>query len=169
MPKHTRTGLILLAIAVMGYLVVVRGQMKVFSERALKVKTLSEEVNSYDQRLADISEINKQGSAVQETLKAMYLAMPQSSQIPEALVMIEALASSAGVVLSTATVGTPSDSELPLTLGFGGDMTAVTKFLDALNNNIRSSKIKNQTISSDGSGNLTVTLQLGLVYQGGNL
>lgn len=167
MKKQSRLGLILLGLAIIGWFAVARGQIAVFSERSLQAKVLSEEVDSYEKRIEDVGVIKEQGEAVQSTLKAMFLAMPKTSQIPEALVMIESLAGSAGVVLSTATVGTPVDSELPVTIAFGGDINAVTKFLDAINNNVRTARVKNQTISSDGNGNLTVSLQLGFVYQGG--
>lgn len=169
MPKKSRLGLILLAVAVLGWFVVVRGQAAVFADRALQAKVLSVEVNSYDQRLKDIADINKEGSAVQDTLKSMYLAMPRTSQVPEALVMIESLAGSSGVALSSATIGSPADSQLPVTLGFGGDANSISKFLDAVNSNVRTGIIKSQSISADGSGTLSVTIQMGLVYQGGKL
>lgn len=167
MAKNSRIGLILLMVAVFAYLVVLKSQLVTFSANALKVKTLSEESKSYEQRIVDIEAIKTQGDAIQTTLKSMYLAMPKTSQIPEALVMIDALASNSGVVLSTASIGTPSGSELPISLSFGGDLTSVTKFLDAIHANIRTAVVKNQSISSDEAGNLTISIQLGLVYQGG--
>ncbi|MDP3993138.1 MAG: type 4a pilus biogenesis protein PilO [bacterium] len=167
MKKHSRIGLILLFAAIIGYLAVLKPEIKTFSEQALKVKVLSTEVTSYQQRLQDINDIKGKGEVITETLKQMYLALPKSSQIPETLVMIESIASNSGVVLSSATLGTPSDSQVPITLGFGGNTTTVTKFLDALYANIRTATVKSQSISSDGNGNLNVSIGLGLVYQGG--
>ena len=169
MNKRSRFGLILLAAAVLGYFVVLKPQIGLFADRALRVKALDTEVVSYQQRLKDIADIKDKGAVITATLKAMYLAMPKSSQIPETLVMIESIASTAGVVLSSATIGTPSDSQVPVTLGFSGNATAVSKFLDAVYTNVRTATVKNQSISSDGSGNLNVTVGLGLVYQGGLL
>lgn len=169
MKKHSRIGLILLFAAIIGYLAVLKPAINTFSERALKVKALSTEVVSYQQRLKDVTDIKDKGEAITNSLKLMYLALPKSSQIPETLVMIESIASNSGVVLSSATIGTPSDSQVPVTLGFGGNSTTVSKFLDALYANIRTATIKSQSISSDGSGNLNVSIGLGLAYQGGAL
>ena len=166
--KKSRLGLLLLFIALFGYTVVLRAQLNNFSDKSLKVKALSEETKSYEQRIADIAEIKKQGDVVQETLKSMYLAMPKSSQVPEALVMIDTLASNAGVVLTSASVGASSGSELPISLSFGGDQNSVTKFLDAVHANIRTAIVKSQSVAADASGSLTVNLQLGLIYQGGS-
>lgn len=169
MKKHSRLGLILLFVAIIGWFAVLNPQIKTFSEKALKVGALNKEVASYQQRIKDITEIKGKGEVITDSLKLMYLALPKSSQIPETLVMIESIASSSGVVLSSATVGTPSDSQVPVTLSFGGNTTTVTKFLDALYTNVRTATIKSQSISSDGNGNLNVSIGLGLVYQGGNL
>lgn len=167
MKKHSRVGLILLFAAIIGWFAVLKPAINTFSERALKVKALSTEVTSYQQRLQDITDIKGKGDVITDTLKLMYLALPKASQIPETLVMIESIASNSGVVLSSATIGTPSDSQVPVTIGFGGNTTTVTKFLDALYANVRTATIKNQSISSDGSGNLNVSISLGLAYQGG--
>lgn len=167
MKKQSRLGLTLLAVAVIGWFAVLKPQVGVFSDRALQVKALSEEVSSYDQRLKDITDIKGKGDVVTAQLKSLYLAMPRSSQIPETLVMVESIAGTSGVVLSSASVSAPSDSEVPVTLGFRGNTTTISKFLDAIYANIRTASIKSQSITSDGSGNLTVSIGLGLVYQGG--
>ncbi|MCR4307389.1 MAG: type 4a pilus biogenesis protein PilO [Candidatus Berkelbacteria bacterium] len=167
MKKHSHIGLILLFVAIIGWFAVLKPQIDNFSAKALRVKALDEEVISYQQRLKDINEIKGKGEVITESLKLMYLAMPKSSQIPETLVMIESIASNSGVILSSATVGSPSDSQVPVTLSFGGNTTTVTKFLDSLYSNVRTATIKSQTITSDGSGNLNVSIGLGLVYQGG--
>lgn len=167
MKKHSRVGLILLFAAIIGWFAVLKPEIRTFSTRALKVRALSEEVVSYQQRLKDITDIKEKGDVITESIKLMYLALPKESQIPEVLVMIESIAGNAGVVLSSATVGTPSDSQVPVTLGFSGNATAVSKFLDALYNNVRTATVKNQSISSDGNGNLNISVTLGLVYQGG--
>ena len=169
MKKHSRLGLLLLFVAIIGWFAVLKPQISNFSDKALKVKALNEEVLSYQQRLKDISDIKGKGEVITESLKLMYLALPKSSQIPETLVMIESIASNSGVVLSSATIGTPSDSQVPVTLSFGGNTTTVTKFLDALYTNVRTATVKSQSVSSDGSGNLNVSISLGLVYQGGSL
>ena len=167
MEKQKRLGLILLGVAVIGWFGVLNRQIGNFADQALKVRVLNEEVTSYTQRLKDINEIKSRGETIIESLKSMYLALPKSSQIPETLVMIESIANSSGVILSSSTVGTPSDSEVPVSLSFGGNIVTVSKFLDALYSNVRTSSIKTQSITTDGSGNLSVSISLGLVYQGG--
>src|SRR5205823_3858496 len=96
------------------------------------------------------------------------LAMPTASQVPEVLVMIESIGSSAGVNFSTVSVGTPDGTQVPVTLTFSGNQDAVNHFLDAVNNNVRTATLKNQAVTTDATGVLNVTTQLGLSYQGGS-
>jgi len=168
MKKHSRIGLILLLVSIIAWFAVLNPQVEKFSENALSAKKLDVEVLSYQQRLKDIADIKSKGNTITETLRLMYLAMPRSSQIPETLVMIESIASTSGVVLSSASVGSPSGSEVPVTLSFGGNTTTVSKFLDAIYANVRTATIKSQSVSSDENGNLNVSIGLGLVYQGGS-
>lgn len=169
MTKKSRIGLILLAVAIFGWFAVVRPQIDRFAERSLEAKVLSEELASYEQRIADVEEIKKRGEEVQAILRSLYLALPKSSQVPEVLVMIQAIANNSGVVLTAASVGTPSGEEVPVVIGFSGNVSTVATFLDALHNNVRTATVKSQNMTSDGSGNLTVSMSVGLVYQGGEL
>lgn len=169
--RHSRIGIILLLAAIIGWFAVVKPQIAVFSERALAVQVKNKEVKSYNQRLNDIKVIKDQGEAVQKTLRSMYLAMPKQSQIPEVLVMIESIGNASGVTFSAVTVGTPTAgsgvSEVPVSISYNGNLGAVNQFLTAVQNNIRTAVIKNQTLAADKAGNLAVSMQLGLVYQGG--
>ena len=167
MKKQSHLGLILLLVAVIAWFAVLKPQISNFSGHALKVRVLNEEVTSYQQRLKDVTAIRSNGEVIAKTLQLMYLALPKSSQIPETLVMIESIASNSGIVLSSATVGQPSDSQVPVSLSFSGNTTTVSKFLDALYANIRTATVKSQSISADPSGNLNVAIGLGLIYQGG--
>lgn len=166
MKKIKSLGILLLFIAILGWFAVIRPQISAFSEKALEVKIKSVEVSSYQQRIDDLNTIKTQGDSVTSTLEALFLAMPKSSQIPEVLVMIDALGSRSGVVLDAATIGTPSSGEVPVALSFTGSLGSVTSFLNAINENVRTAIIKNQSITSDDSGNMTVNIQIGLVYQG---
>ncbi len=165
--KKRHYGLLLLLAAIIGWFGVINGQIKKFSTATLQVKVLNTEVASYNQRLKDLDFIRSQGSGVTSTLTALYLAMPKSSQVPEALVMIEGLGSSSGVTFNEVNVGTPDGSQVPVHLSFTGSQAAVSAFLSAVNKNVRTAVIKNQSLSADSNGNLNVTIQLGLVYQGG--
>lgn len=167
MSKKANRGIILLAVAILGFFAVVRPQTGVFAERSLEAKIKSEEVRSYEQRIEDLKFIRDRGATVQSVLTAQYLAMPRSSQIPEVLVMVESLAASAGVVLGNATIGTPSANEVPVTISFTGNIGSVNGFLNALNQNIRTVVVKDQTLVSDDGGNVNLNLSLGLIYQGG--
>lgn len=166
MKKKRHYGLLLLLAAIVGWFGVINSQIKSFSDNTLKVKVLNTEVASYNQRLSDLDAIRKQGSGVTSTLTALFLAMPKSSQVPEVLVMVEGLGSSSGVTFNEVNVGTPDGSLVPVHLSFTGSVGAVNAFLAAVNKNIRTAVLKNQSITTDQSGNLNVTVQLGLVYQG---
>lgn len=166
MGKIKKAGLLLLLAAIVGWFGVIKPQFSAFSENATNVKIKSTEVASYQQRLTDLQAIKAQGDNVTKTLEALYLAMPKSSQIPEVLVMIEALGSRTGVVLDAATVGTPTSGEVPVSLSFSGNIGSVTNFLNAVYDNVRTAVVKNQSITSDEAGTMTVSMQLGLIFQG---
>lgn len=169
-------GIVLLLVAILGWIAVLRPQISTFSDNSLHVKVADAELTSYNQRLTDLQAIKSQGSAVTTLLKNMSLAMPRSSQVPEVLVMIENLGSSSGVLMTgvslgsttAGTVSSGSTAQVPVSVSFTGSLDSVTKFLTAIRNNIRTASVQNQTITADKSGTLSVTMQLGLVYQGGN-
>lgn len=167
--NRSNRGVILLLVAVLGWFFVVRPQINLFGERSLDSKARQDEVVSYEQRIKDIDFIREKGADFQKVLTAQYLAMPQTAQIPEVLVMIESLAATSGVSLGSATVGNPDSNEVPVAISFTGNLGSVSAFLNTLNNNIRTVLIKDQSMTADASGTLTVTMQLGLVYQGGTL
>jgi len=165
--NRANRGMLLFLVAILGWFFVVRPQISLFGERSLDAKAKQEEVFSYDQRIKDIDFIRDKGESFQKVLTAQYLAMPRTAQIPEVLVMVEALAASSGVALGSATVGNADANEVPVAISFTGNLGSVTTFLNSLHNNIRTVAIKDQTMTADISGTLTVTMQLGLVYQGG--
>jgi Tfp pilus assembly protein PilO len=166
MSKIKKLGILLLFVAIFGWFAVIRPQVSAFSQKALSTKVKATEVASYEQRLSDLDTIKKQGATVTRTLQSLYLAMPKSGQIPEVLVMIESLASRSGVSFDTASVGTPTSGEVPVSISFSGSLGSLTKFLDAVNSNVRTAIITNQSITSDDDGLMTANIQLGLVYQG---
>jgi Tfp pilus assembly protein PilO len=167
MAKKNRLGLILLLLAIVGWFGVINGQINSFANNSLQTKVLNVEVNSYNQRIADLDFIRSQGSAVTATLTDLFLAMPKASQVPEVLVMMEGIGSNAGITFNDVNVSVPDGSQVPVTMSFTGNQASVTGFLDAVYKNIRTVAVKSQSIGVDQSGNLNVTMQLGLIYQGG--
>ncbi len=177
MNLRSHLGMLLLLVAVIGWFAVVKPQMTTYSENTLNYKVKATELDSYNQRITDLKTIQEGANSVQKILKDMYLAMPKASQIPEVLVMIESISGSSGVVLNGINVGTVTASsattagavsQVPVSVSFSGSLTSVTSFLDAVYNNIRTATVNSQTMSADQNGNLSVTMQLGIVYQGGN-
>lgn len=165
--KKSHLGLILLLVAVVGWFGFLMNQIKSFSANTLQAKVLNTELTSYNKRVSDLDFIRSQGNGITSTLTALFLAMPRSSQVPEVLVMMQGLGSAAGLTFNDVNVGVPDGSQVPVTLSFTGSQGAVTSFLDASFKNIRAVAVKNQSIVADQSGNLNVTMQLGLIYQGG--
>lgn len=162
--KHI--GLVLIIISALGWFGVVRPQIKKFSENSLLAEARSDEVESYQTRLDHLKQIKEQGEAVTSTLDALYLAMPKEGQIPEALVMMESIGANTGVIFSSFSVGAPASGEVPVSIAFSGNLASVNSFLDGLNRNVRTAMVKSQSMSSDTSGNLSISMQIGLIYQG---
>ncbi len=167
MKNISRYGLILLIVAIIGFFAVIRPQLNTFSKNSLDVKVKTIELKSYQQRLQDIEFVKSKGAELQRLVDALYVAMPRSSQIPEVLVMIEGLSGATGINFNSATVGAANGTEVPVSISFSGSLDSMNSFLDALHKNVRTIIVKNQSVISDKSGNLSVNLQLGLVYQGG--
>lgn len=161
-----RLGLWLLLVAIIGWFAVVRPQLSTFSDNALQVKTKDVEAASYQTRLNHVKAIKDAGAATQAKLASYFLAMPSLSQVPEALVMIENLGSSTGIVFNSVSVGAPTGSEVPVSISFTGNLTTTSNFLNAVYDNIRTADITSQTVTADKSGNLVFNIQLGFIYQG---
>lgn len=165
MGKGTHLGLLLMLLAIIGFFFLLRPQIKRFGQLALDAKAKAVVEKSYKNRIEQLDIIKGQ-SSIQTVLNNRFVALPRDSQIPEVLVMIENLGSSSGVSFTNATVGKPTANEVPVSLGFSGSLSTVTSFEDNLFNNIRTISVKNQSITADAAGNLNVTMQLGLIFQG---
>lgn len=167
MRKQPIFGLLLLAVAIFGWFTLVRDQISNFGEKALEARALSVEAVSYEERLKHITTIRNEGDqTIRRTLDSFFVAIPRESQIPEVLVMIEQFGNTTGISFSSVGVGSPSENEVPVSLVFSGQMPIVKSFLDTLHENIRTVRIKSQSLSSDGTGMMNVTMQIGLIYQG---
>jgi Tfp pilus assembly protein PilO len=166
MKRFKYMGLVLLFIAVLAWFAVIRPQIASFSENSLQARARSTEVASYQKRLDDLKQIKQQGSAVQSTLNALYLAMPRESQIPEVLVMMESIGANTGVTFTAFNVGSPTGDEVPVSVSFGGSLSSLSSFINGLSQNVRTAQIKSQSLSADENGNLSITMQIGLIYQG---
>lgn len=166
MKKFKHMGLVLLFVAVLAWFGVIRPQISAFSENSLQAKARSTEVASHQKRLDDLKQIKEQGDAVKNTLDALYLAMPRESQIPEVLVMMESIGANTGVVFTSFNVGSPTGDEVPVSVSFSGSLSSLAAFIDGLSKNVRTAEIKSQSMSADPNGNLTITMQIGLIYQG---
>lgn len=169
-------GLLLLLVAIVGWFAVVSPQISTYSSNSLALKSKQAELDSYNKRIQSLDSIRSQGTTITHVLQNLYLAMPKQSQIPDVLAMIDSIGGASGVVMSGVSLGTVSASasssasisEVPVSVSFTGNLDSLNRFLIALRNNIRTVDIQNQNVTADASGNLSVTMQLGLVYQGGN-
>jgi Tfp pilus assembly protein PilO len=159
-------GFILILISILGWLGLVRPQIKQFSENSLLAEARAKELQSYQTRLDHLKQIKQKGESVTSTLDALFLAMPKEAQIPEVLVMMESIGANTGVVFSSFSVGAPASGEVPVSVSFSGNLTSVNAFLDALGQNVRTARVKSQSVNSDSLGNLSISMQLGLIYQG---
>jgi Tfp pilus assembly protein PilO len=165
--KHGVLGLLLFIVAVVAWFVVVKGQIKSFSENSLAAEAKNAELTSYKDRYSQVDKIVTQGGAdASARLDAYFLALPKLPQIPEVLVMIEQMGNSSGLVFNAVGVGTPSNGEVPVTITFGGSLTSIDNFLNTLYTNVRTVRVKSQVLTADKSGTLSVSMQLSLVYQG---
>jgi Tfp pilus assembly protein PilO len=161
-------------IALIGFVVLAVPQSKLFGSRSLTVKADTAELNSYNQRISDLDTL-KSNASFQNVINELYQAMPSDSEVPAALVTIGDLGANSGITFTGVNVGSTGAAvssgstvpTVPVTVSFSGSLSNVESFLNALYNNIRTVQVQSQTINSDNSGNLIVTMELGLVYQGG--
>ena len=163
---QSRLGLLLLLLSILALFFVTKPQIATFSENTLEAKKVSVELTSYQNRVKQLDDIKQQGPAITALLDRYYLAMPKTAQIPESLVMMESMIGQSGVSLNSFAVGVPTASEVPVSLSFSGSLTNVKDMLNVLYKNIRTVNIHNQTMTADPAGNVVISLQLGLAYQG---
>lgn len=166
MKNNNTIGLVLLGVAILVWFGVVRAQVASFSELSKDLTAKNAELKSYETRVADVKKIIDAGATAQDRLRAYYLAMPKLSQVPEVMVMMEGLAAASGVTFSSANLGSPTGSEVPASVTFSGSIDSVANFLDVVNRNVRTIRVKSQTLAAESNGSVTVSMQLGFVYQG---
>lgn len=115
-----------------------------------EIARLSGEVGNKTREVNALRKLLKDPGATGGTLNLLSLAVPSEPQIPELLIMVQAMATRAGLTLVNATPSaTPAGTKMDITLK--GGYSGMVNFLDILNRNLRPGVVQNFAIISQSN------------------
>lgn len=144
-------------------------KLEVIRQTQTELTTLRAQVEAKTKELDSLRKLATQGGAVARTLELLAVAAPADPQIPELLIMVEAIASKSGLTLVNATPSV-STSGTKLDLSLKGGYGSMASFFDLLNRNLRPAKVNNFSEVSQAAapGETAETiLSVGLEFVGG--
>ncbi|MFY9484146.1 MAG: type 4a pilus biogenesis protein PilO [Patescibacteria group bacterium] len=138
-----------------------------------EIARLSGEVLAKTREVETLRKLLINSKATNGTLNLLSLAVPSEPQIPELLIMVQAVAQKAGLTLVNATPSaSPGGTKMDITLK--GGYSGVVSFLDILNRNLRPGVVQNFSIISQsnppdesGSGLAQTVASLSVEFIGG--
>jgi Tfp pilus assembly protein PilO len=158
----------IMVIALLGLLVVkpLVLDLKVTNAKIYAFKNQTEETN---RKIDALRQLEPQLNAAKEQINALKIAMPAAQQIPEVLVMMEAIAKEVGMQISGIEVQ-PSggNDEVGVSLSAKGNYTSLAKFCETLEQNVRPIQIRTLSLGSGSEKGeiVSATVSLGVIYQG---
>lgn len=119
-------------------------QFGAISNTQSEIVQLSGEVTAKTREVQTLRKLLTDGRT-SGTLNLLALAVPSEPQIPELLIMVQAIATRAGLILVNATPSaSPGGTKMDITLK--GSYSGVVSFLDILNRNLRPGVVQNFSI-----------------------
>jgi Tfp pilus assembly protein PilO len=160
-----------LGIVIIGVLafVAVRPMSSEVRKTNAKIKANQEQSARTQEKIDKLNELQPKLAVYKEQIKNLKIAMPASQQIPEVLVMVQAIALDAGLSISGFDVQPDSGGgEVGVNMSATGSYDNLSQFTRKLENNLRPIKIKTMNISAaDGnSQQVSVSVSFGILYQG---
>lgn len=133
-----------------------------------QIKATDTQIEKAEAKIKKLEELRPQLSSAQEQINNLKVAMPAAQQIPEVLVMMEAIAGRVGMKITSVEVQPSSNSgnEVGVSLSATGTYDNLFKFTEVLEKNLRPIQIRSLGINSDEGGSISATVSLGVIYQG---
>lgn len=141
----------------------------------LEVRTTNAEIKAYQdqsglltQKIDKLKQLKPELASAKTELDNLKMAMPAAQQIPEVLVMVEALAMNNGLKI-TGTDITPdtAGNEVGVNMIASGSYDNLAAFTVKLEQNLRPIKIKSLNITSSAeTSEISAAIGMGILYQG---
>lgn len=156
-------------ISVLVLLFITKPLLQDIREKNITYQAKTQDVKKMNETIGELERLKGVLAGATEQIKRLKLAMPASQQLPEAIVMIEALAKESAFHIESFGVSeAASGNEVGASMSGYGTYSSLYNFTEMLENNIRPLKIKSMSISR-GKGNgsiVNVSVGLGLLFQG---
>ncbi|MDO8513151.1 MAG: type 4a pilus biogenesis protein PilO [bacterium] len=165
--KFVPLGIIIIAI-----LALVTIKPYAFEVRATnaKIQAFREQTKRTQDKINKLNDLKPTLEEYKTKIDDLRLAMPASQQIPEVLVMVEAIARDTGLTISGLDIQPGSDEgEVGVNMSAVGSYDNLSYFTAKLEKNLRPIRIKSMSLSSSaGDSQLSVAVSYGIQYQGIN-
>ncbi len=142
----------------------------------IKIRSQSAELKAINRQITQATDnkkvlegLQQQLGSVQQQINDLKLAMPAAQQIPEVMVMMEAIAAKSGIKITGIEVQPNSSeaNEVGVTLSGEGTYPGLFTFTSVLERNVRPIQIRSLSIGRSGKGEtITASVSLGVIYQG---
>ena len=172
----------------------IKPQLEILKEKNLEAAVKKTDLRTKEQQVENLKELESEIKAAQSTVRKLAIALPKGAEVPEILVQIEAMASSSGLSISDFTPskeqlidsgkveagiregegapeGTKSAEPTVDAYGFSmsveGPYSAVVKFLNTLETNLRPIKITQADLTGEIGDNpkISATFDMQAYYQ----
>lgn len=164
--KFVPIGIIIIAlVAILGVKPLIVSIRKVNAQ----VSAFSERADSLSTNIAKLKEIQPSLVQYSTTIDDLRMAMPAAQQIPEVLVMVEAIAKNTGLNISGFDIQPSSgkSGEVGVNMSASGSYDNLAGFTTKLENNVRPIKINSISVTSAGNASvISVAVNFGILYQG---
>ncbi len=164
--KFVPIGIIIIAVLA---LVVVKPMAVDTRKTNAQINAYSERSEALGMKIAKLREFQPKLAEYSATINDLRTAMPAAQQIPEVLVMVEAIAKNTGLNISGFDIQPSSGgSEVGVGMSASGTYDNLASFTSKLENNVRPIKIKSMAVTS-GQGDasqIAVSVSFGILYQG---
>lgn len=134
-----------------------------------QIKAYQEQSELASAKIDKLNELKPKLTEYKTTIDDLKMAMPAAQQIPEVLVMVEAIAKNTGLNISGFDIQPSSGgTEVGVNMSATGTYANLAGFTSKLESNVRPIRIKTMSISSSASNGqqISVSVSFGILYQG---
>lgn len=134
-----------------------------------KIQAYQQQSTLAQEKIDKLNELRPKMASYKTEIASLKMAMPAAQQIPEVLVMTEAIAKNTGLNISGLDIqpGSGGD-EVAVNMSATGSYSNLAQFTNQFEKNLRPIRVKSISVSSSGTDGqqISVSISLGVIYQG---
>lgn len=162
------------ALLLIWYVALFRTERSDLNHARAQRATVEQQVSSLQSQFASLQALEKQVPADKARLATLETALPTNPDLTDVLNQLHALATASGVQLTsvnpsaqTSTTGSGGLQEVTLSMSAGGTYAQMTAFLNQLASMPRALVVNSLSVSSDPTGQLSVSMSAQVFYAAG--